>query len=132
MTNQAGSSWRQLIQVACHSWPATLAWATSPSVIRLALERHAAVRSELETMQEAARPFSLQQVSVFLAVLIVSLLSPFVVPQGRLCVLLVAVTFNSCYGGLWQGTLAAVLSALVILVSSQAVSHSIQIGPLSG
>src|SRR5690242_10703961 len=72
------------------------------------------VRSEFDLMQEAARPVSFQQAFVFLAVLIVSLLSPFVDPQVRLSLLLLAVTFNTWYGGLRQGTLAAVLSSVVI------------------
>lgn len=83
-------------------------------------------------MQEAARPFSLQQKAVFLAVLIVSLLSPFVDPQVRLCILLVAVMFNTWYGGLRQGTLAAVFSALVVLGISLAIRHSLLIDPLLG
>ncbi|AGA30469.1 hybrid sensor histidine kinase/response regulator [Singulisphaera acidiphila] len=83
-------------------------------------------------MQDAARPFSLQQASVFLAVLIVSILSPFVDAQVRLCVLLLAVTFNTWYGGLRQGTMAAVFSALIILANSLAMSHSIRIEPMQG
>lgn len=83
-------------------------------------------------MQEAARRFSLQQASVFLAVLIVSLLSPFVDPQVRLCLLLLAVTFNTWYGGLRQGTMAAVMSAVVIGFYALALSHSIRIDPLQG
>src|SRR3954468_1935348 len=83
-------------------------------------------------MQEAARPVSFQQALVFLAVLLVSLLSPFVDPQVRLCLLLLAVTFNTWYGGLGQGTLAAVLSAVVIVGYSLARHHSLAIDPVHG
>src|SRR5262249_51319233 len=72
------------------------------------------------------------QAVVFLAVLIVSLLSPFVDPQVRLSLLLLAVTFNTWYGGLKQGTLAAVLAALVILAYSIAITHSIRIDLMQG
>src|SRR4051812_30834398 len=100
---------------------------TAPSLPAFFPGSHAAVRPELEVMQEAARPVSLQQACVFLAVLIVSLLSPFVDPQVRLSLLLLAVTFNTWYGGLRQGTLAAVLSAVVILAYSVAMNHSIHL-----
>src|SRR5215218_1539217 len=96
------------------------------------LGSHAAVRPGSDLMQEAARPVSFQQAFVFLAVLIVSLLSPFVDPQVRLSLLLLAVTFNTWYGGLRQGTLAAVLTSVVILTYSVALNHSIRIDLTEG
>jgi PAS domain S-box-containing protein len=83
-------------------------------------------------MQEAPRSFSHRQALVFAAVLVVSLLSPFVDPQIRLCLLLLAVTFNTWYGGLRQGTLAAVLSALMVQASSLALEHSLRIDLIQG
>ncbi len=131
MTNQADSLLRQLIQVA--SFVAdNLGLGHIPLNLCDNSPDGAPIRSELEIMQEAARPFSLQQASVFLAVLIVSILSPFVDAQVRLCVLLLAVTFNTWYGGPRQGTMAAVFSAIVILANSLAMSHSIRIDPMQG
>src|SRR3954464_7541228 len=102
----------------------------SPSPVRRGTIRRTS--SEWEAMQEALRPPSPQQALVFLAVLVVSLLSPFVDPQVRLCLLLLAVTSNTWYGGLRQGTLAAVLSALVIVGYSLARDHSLAIDPVQG
>ena len=94
--------------------------------------QRASTRSELAIMQEAARPFSLQQLSVFFAVLVVSVLSPFVDAQLRVSVLLLAVTFNTWYGGLRQGTLAAVLSAIVIYINALIAQRGIDIDPFLG